>query len=224
MTALSALGVVDGRELALYMTAVLVLNATPGVDLLLTVSRTLQGGVRAGLAAALGIHAGCVVHAVAAALGLAALLAVSANTFVVIKGLGAAYLFYLGWCMWRSAWLGRGTAAADLPTRRSVFADFRSGLLTNLLNPKVALFFLAFLPQFIAPQTPHKTLAFLALGGLFVVQSLVFLALVVALVVLASRSPGWQASSAVARGLHWVGGTLFIGLAWRLASETHRGP
>jgi threonine/homoserine/homoserine lactone efflux protein len=227
VSALSALALPDGRELALYMTAVFVLNATPGVDLLLTVTRTLQGGARAGLAAALGINAGCVVHAVAAALGLAALLAVSAHTFTVIKWLGAAYLFYLGLNLWRAAWLGRRADEAVLPTQRSVFADFRSGFLTNLLNPKVALFFLAFLPQFISPQAPHKTLAFLALGALFVLQSLVFLALLVALVVSlarASRASRWQASGTVARVLHGVGGALFVGLAWRLMSTTQREP
>ena len=145
--------------MALFMLAVLVLNATPGVDLLLTVSRTLRGGARAGLATALGINAGCVVHALAAALGLAALLAAWPLAFSLIQWAGAAYLLWLGLGMWRNAWRGAATerdAPAALKPQRPWLADFRTGLLTNLLNPKVGLFFVAFFPQFIAPQSAHQ--------------------------------------------------------------------
>ena len=102
---LEALGLPGPRELLLFMGAVLVLNATPGVDFLLTVSRTLQAGARAGAAAALGISAGCVVHALAAAFGLAALLALRPGAFWLIQWAGAAYLAWLGlgllWQAWR---------------------------------------------------------------------------------------------------------------------------
>ena len=208
------------QQLPLFMAAVLVLNATPGVDLLLTVSRTAQSGVRAGLMAALGINAGCALHALAAAFGLAALLAWSAAAFSVLKWAGAAYLLWLAFGMLRSAWRGpvpsaaaRAEGAAVAPVA-SAAADFRRGLLTNLLNPKVALFMLAFLPQFIPAQATHKTLAFLALGLLFIVQSLLFLLVVVALTARLSRLPLLARS---ARGLQAAGGLLFIALAVRLA-------
>jgi threonine/homoserine/homoserine lactone efflux protein len=213
---LAMLGLAGAHELALFMTAVLLLNATPGVDLLLTVTRTLQGGARAGAAAALGIGAGCVVHTLAAAFGLAALLAVSAAAFGVVKWAGAAYLLWLAAGMARAAWRSgdaSGVAAAAVPRR--AWVDFRGGLATNVLNPKVALFFLAFLPQFIAPGTPDKTLAFLALGAVFVVQGTLFLLVVVALAARARRLPAWPAAN---RWLNAAGAVLFSVLALRLAA------
>jgi threonine/homoserine/homoserine lactone efflux protein len=193
------------------------------VDLLFTLSRTLQQGWRAGVAAALGIGAGCVVHALAAAAGLAALLAASAWAFSAIKWAGAAYLFYLALGLARSAlagggagWAGPAVAAASL---RQLFLQ---GFLINALNPKVALFFLALLPQFIAPQAPHKALAFLFLGAVFVVNGTLFLLAVVALAERLRRLPldgvpaGW-----LARGLHAGGAALFAGLAVRLALADH---
>ena len=205
------------QQLPLFMAAVLVLNATPGVDLLLTVSRTAQSGVRAGLMAALGINAGCALHALAAAFGLATLLAWSATAFSIVKWAGAAYLLWLGIGMLRSAWQRPAAAGVDTapPARPvSLAADFRRGLLTNLLNPKVALFMLAFLPQFIPAQSAHKTLAFLGLGLLFIVQSLLFMLGVVLLTARLSRLP------ALARSARWLqacGGALFVALAARLA-------
>ncbi len=221
---LHTIGLAGPQDLALFMVATLVLNATPGVDLLLTVSRSLQGGARAGIAAALGINAGCVLHALAAAFGLAALLALSPIAFSVIKWAGAAYLLWLAFGMCRAAWAAGSTPPADAAAAavvpRSVWADFRSGLLTNLLNPKVALFFLAFLPQFISAAAANKTLAFLALGALFVVQGFVFLLLVIfAAVKLRARWHKRRASPAVERTLSAAGGLLFAALAWRLVSS-----
>ena len=212
------------QQLPLFMAAVLVLNATPGVDLLLTVSRTAQSGVRAGVMAALGINAGCALHALAAAFGLAALLAWSAAAFTLVKWVGAAYLLWLGIGMLRSAWQGPAAAGADIapsPSRVSSGADFRRGLLTNLLNPKVALFMLAFLPQFIPAQSAHKTLAFLGLGLLFIVQSLLFLLVVVLLAARLSRLPALTRS---ARWLQALGGLLFFVLALRLAGSRLASP
>jgi threonine/homoserine/homoserine lactone efflux protein len=211
---LAALGLAGPGELALFVAAVFVLNATPGVDLLLTVTRTLQGGPRAGAAAALGITLGCVVHALAAAFGLAALLAVSATAFTALKWAGAAYLLWLAWGMARAAWRAAAPSPAVTPMpARSAWVDLRTGLLTNLLNPKVALFFLAFLPQFIAPGTPHKTLAFLGLGAWFVVQGGLFMLAVVGLATLARRLPS---SPQVGRWLNGLGAALFAALAARM--------
>jgi threonine/homoserine/homoserine lactone efflux protein len=203
-------------ELAVFATAVLVLNATPGVDFVLTVSRTLQGGLRAGFAAAAGITAGCVVHALAAAFGLAALLALHPQAFVAIQWAGAAYLVWLGVQMLRSAWRGSPVAAAPLTTPRTAWADFRAGLLTNVLNPKVALFFLAFLPPFVPAGSPAKTLSFLLLGGWFVLQGGLFMAL---LVLLAARLSRLGAPGPAQRLLEATGGLLFIALALRVLKE-----
>ena len=205
-------------EAAVFATAVLVLNATPGVDFLLTVSRTLQGGSRAGVAAALGINAGCVVHALAAAFGLATLLALAPAAFQAIQWAGAAYLIYLGWGMLRQAWRGGAGPTADNRAApvRTWAADFRVGLLTNVLNPKVAFFFLAFLPQFVPAHSPNKTLSFLLLGVWFVVQGFLFLMILVAL---ASRLARWGASGRVRQVLNVSGGLLFIALALRLLRE-----
>jgi len=200
----------------LFAGAVLVLNATPGVDVLLTLSRTLQGGLRAGLAAAAGINAGCVLHALAAAFGLAALLAVHPGWFTAIQWAGAAYLAWLGLGLLLQAWRGaaRTTALAAEASARPWLADVRTGLLTNVLNPKVALFFLAFLPQFVPAVSPSPMLSFVLLGAWFVLQSSLFLVL---LVLAAARlghvgrgRPGLQ------RALQALGGVLFLSLALRL--------
>jgi threonine/homoserine/homoserine lactone efflux protein len=212
---LALAGLAGPQELLLFVTAVFLLNATPGVDLLLTVTRTLQGGVRAGLAAAAGISAGCAVHALAAAFGLAALLAVSATAFALVKWLGAAYLLWMAWGLLRVAFEPRAPAApAVLRPARSAWSDFRGGLLTNLLNPKVALFFLAFLPQFIAAGTPDKTRAFLLLGAWFVVQGSLFLA---GVVLLSAQLRHLAASATLERTVQGLAGGLFALLALRLA-------
>jgi threonine/homoserine/homoserine lactone efflux protein len=205
------------HDLALFAFTVLVLNATPGVDMMLTTTRTLQHGVRAGLVTAAGICAGCIVHTLAAAFGLAALLAASAAAFTVIKWAGAAYLAWLAIGMLRQAWAKPADkAAAVQPTASGTSAAewFRTGLLTNALNPKVALFFLALLPQFIDAGAPDKTLAFVFLGAWFIVQGYLFLALLVIAVAPLRR---WRAPAAVQRGVWAVGGSLFMALAARLA-------
>ena len=205
-------------EAWLFASAVFVLNATPGVDFLLTVGRTLQGGFRAGLAAVLGINAGCVVHALAAAFGLAALLVLHPAAFQALQWAGAAYLVWLGLGMLRQVWRGGGGEVADARPApvRSFGADFRTGLFTNVLNPKVALFFLAFLPQFVPAASPNKTLSFLLLGGWFVVQGFVFSCV---LVLLASRLARVGATGRVRQVLNATGALLFMALALRLLRE-----
>lgn len=204
------------HDLPLFALSVLALNATPGVDLLFVVTRTLQRGAPAGLAGAAGISAGCVVHALAAAFGLAALLAVSATAFTAIKWVGAAYLVWLAIGMLRAALTTPAETAARLapPPPQPLGQVFRQGLLTNVLNPKVALFFLAFLPQFIDAGATDKTLAFLLLGGWFVAQSALFLA---ALTLLTARlRQRVRGPMAAGRWLQGLGGLLFLGMAARL--------
>ena len=201
---------------ALFAATIFVVNATPGVDMMLTLTQTLRHGVRGGLAAAAGIMAGCVVHALAAALGLAALIAASAAAFSAVKWAGAAYLVWLAFGMLRSALAREPAATAEpLPAERAGLAAlFRQGVLTNVLNPKIALFFLALLPQFIDADAPHKTLAFLFLGAWFVVQGGLFLFAFVFLVAPLRR---WRAGGAWKRGLNAAGAGLFGWLAVRLA-------
>jgi threonine/homoserine/homoserine lactone efflux protein len=205
------------HDLALFAFTVFVLNATPGVDLAFTLVSTLKGGIRAGLAAAAGIASGCIVHTLAAAFGLAALLAASSAAFSAVKWAGAAYLLWLGIGMLREG-LRRGAAtAADKAPAAPVESPlrlFRQGFITNVLNPKVALFFLALLPQFIDAAAPNKTAAFLFLGAWFIVQGLAFLAAFVLLVAPLRR---WNAPPAATHGLQLAGGSLFALLAAKLA-------
>ena len=204
------------QDLAVFAFTVLVVNATPGVDLAFTLVSTLRGGLRAGLAAAAGIASGCVVHTLAAAFGLATLLATSSAAFSVVKWAGAAYLLWLAFGMLRQGLRGAVTATPGIaPSAASVPAAqrFRQGFLTNVLNPKVALFFLALLPQFIAADAPSKTLAFLFLGAWFIVQGFAFLAVFVLLVAPLRRS---RPRPAITRGLNLAGGGLFALLAARL--------
>ena len=152
--------------LGLFLAAGVLLNLTPGQDTMFIIGQSLTGGFRAGVAAALGIALGTVFHTLAAALGLSAILATSPLAFSIVKFLGAAYLVFLGIKLILSRPAGDGAAARAAPsTPRAVL---RQGILTNVLNPKVALFFLAFLPQFVDPSSGSRILAFLVLGAIFI--------------------------------------------------------
>jgi threonine/homoserine/homoserine lactone efflux protein len=150
----------------LFVITGVLLNLAPGQDTFYIVGRSLAQGTRIGIVSALGINAGSIVHTFAAAIGLSAILAASASAFTVLKLVGAAYLVYLGVRMLMAS-SAASSHTATLPARSS-WTAFRQGMLTNLLNPKVALFFLAFMPQFIDAQSTTKVLAFLVLGATFV--------------------------------------------------------
>ncbi len=216
----------DLHQLLLFLAAGLVLNLTPGPDVMLIVANAVRAGARAGVAAALGISAGCLVHVAAAALGVSALLAASSAAFGVLKWLGALYLVWVGAQMLRSALMGHasravavgaGAAGAGCGTGSELplSAVFRSGFLTNVLNPKVALFFLAFVPQFIAPGTANAGWVFLALGLLFTAGSLV-------VCIGWALAASWAArrAGALQRVLRWldgVAGGVFVAFGVRLA-------
>ena len=205
-------------HLLLFAAAGILLNLTPGPDVLYIVTHALRSGARAGIVAACGITAGCFVHIAAAALGVSALMAASATAFTVLKWAGAAYLVWVGAGML----LARkpeslvpdssGAAASSAPGMSRVFLQ---GFWTNALNPKVALFFLAFLPQFISPGVESKTLAFLFLGLVFNFNGLwVNMGWALAAAWLAGRV------SAVQRSMHWLeraAGAMFIGFGLNLA-------
>jgi len=208
----------DSTQLLMFIAAGWLLNLTPGPDVLYIVSSALKSGVRAGIVAALGIVSGCFVHVFAAALGVGALLATSATAFTVLKWAGAAYLMWMGVRLL----LARGGGAASIVPNRvegeagvNLWRVYRQGFLTNVLNPKVALFFLAFVPQFIAPGTEDKVTAFLLLGLLFNLNSLPINFGYAWLAGWASRRVG-----AVQRAMHWMdraAGLMFIGFGLKLA-------
>jgi RhtB (resistance to homoserine/threonine) family protein len=215
----------DTPQLLAFIFAGLLLNLTPGPDVFFIVTNALRNGARAGLVAALGITAGCCVHIVAAAVGVSALVAASATAFTLLKWIGAAYLVYVGAAMLLSRAkplaMPQHERAAVAMAPGGLWRVFRRGFLTNTLNPKVALFFLAFVPQFIAPETANKPLAFLLLGTLFNVNA-IFVNVGWALLA------GWTARrvGAVRRGMHWLergAGALFIGFGVRLALAENPG-
>ena len=206
----------DTAHLVAFILAGWLLNLTPGPDVLYIVSNALRSGVRAGIIAGLGITAGCFVHIVAAAVGVGTLLAASTEAFTVLKYLGAGYLLYLGARMLfaKPAHAEAGKTTPVLDTPRGLKAVFMGGFWTNVLNPKVALFFLAFVPQFIAPDAGNKALAFVLLGLLFNLNAIpVNTGWAVA--------AGWLARRGTVR--HWmrvldrVAGAMFIGFGIKLA-------
>lgn len=211
----------DTPQLLTFIAAGLLLNLTPGPDVFFVITNALRRGVRAGLVAALGITAGCCVHIVAAAVGVSALVAASATAFAVLKWVGAAYLIWVGVSMIfarakpNEPGLPSGLTSGLGASPGSLWGVFRRGFWTNAVNPKVALFFLAFLPQFIAPHTAHPSLAFLALGLLFNFNALwVNFGWAVAAAWMSRRVGAVQRGL---RGLERVAGVVFIGFGARLA-------
>ena len=155
------------HDLLVFVVAGLLLNITPGPDILYIMGRSATHGWRSGAAAALGIGAGCLVHIAAAAFGISALLAASATAFTLIKIAGAAYLVYVGLTLVFASQTAAGNAPAAGLAPATIRQVFVQGFFTNALNPKVALFFLAFVPQFIGADAEHKALAFVFLGLVF---------------------------------------------------------
>jgi threonine/homoserine/homoserine lactone efflux protein len=161
-----------------FAAATLILNLTPGPDMMYIIARSLGQGRRAGLVSALGITGGCLFHAFAATVGIAALLRSWPIAFQMVRYAGAVYLVYLGIrLLFRRRRVGEFEATAP---SAPLGAIFRQGMITNLLNPKVALFFLAFLPQFVVPTRGSATLQ-LAVLSIYFIFSTTFFNLAVAL-------------------------------------------
>ena len=197
-----------------FLSAGLLLNLAPGPDTFYILARSGAEGRSVGVASAFGIAAGSVVHTMAAALGLSVLLATSPLAFDLVRWAGAAYLVFLGVRMLRA----KASAIGESETRgRGVAAAFRQGMLTNVLNPKVALFFLAFLPQFIAPGAAHAKLGFVALGLSFVATGLCW-CLVLALA--GAEIGTWlRARPRFGAWVDRLSGAVFVGLGIRLALQ-----
>ncbi len=205
------------EQLMLFIAAGWLLNLTPGPDVLYIVTHSLRGGVRAGLVAGWGITAGCFVHILAVAAGVSALMVSSVTAFTLLKWVGAAYLVWTG----VKLLLSKGPApefemfkGSETLAAQGLLAVFSGGFWTNVLNPKVAIFFLAFVPQFIGHDVENKAWAFVLLGTLFNVNAL-------------PVNAGWAIASAwmakhqgVQLGMHWLdrlAGAMLIGFGLKLA-------
>jgi threonine/homoserine/homoserine lactone efflux protein len=198
----------------LFLATAIVLILTPGQDTFFILGRSLASGRSAGIAAALGITCGSIIHTLLAALGLSALLATSPHAFMAVKFAGAAYLLYIG----VRALLSRaqGLPGAETADGAGNWPAFRQGIVSNLLNPKVALFFLALMPQFIAAGSTHKVAAFLALGVTFVTLGVAW-CLVLAVAAASLRGTLLRRPS-LSTILNKIAGGMFIALGVRLAT------
>ena len=208
----------DVATLALFAAACLVLTATPGPDMLLIASRSVSQGKVSGFATLAGIQVGTYCHALAAALGLSQLFLAVPIAYDVVRYAGAAYLLYLAWQTFRST----GTLLAPMAglRRHSIAVVFRQGLLTNLLNPKMALFVLALFPQFVDPHAGSVAVQIMLLATLL---NLIGIAVNGAVILAASRL-----GQAISNRRRWrrlpqfVLGTVFVALAARLAFDSRR--
>lgn len=203
------------HDLPVFIVAGLMLNIMPGPDSLLIMTRSATQGWRAGAAATLGIGAGIFVHIFAAAIGLSAILSTSAAAFTVVKLIGAAYILYMAVGLLRArpgqAQAGNALPALPLPLTRIV----GQGFLTNVLNPKVALFFLAFVPQFIDAHSPDKAIAFIVLGCIFNLNGMLWC---LCLSLFTARASSLiKLNPKVAQTLSRATGGLFIWLGVKLA-------
>ena len=203
------------HDLLLFIVSGWLLNITPGPDMLYIIGRSTAQGLREGIVAALGVGAGIFIHIAATALGLSAILAASAGAFTVIKLLGAAYLVYVGIALLLSSSTPFDSAAATRLAPASLRSVFMQGFLTNVLNPKVALFFLAFLPQFVESDAANKPLAFLFLGLLFNVNGTLWNLFVAWSA--ARMTSGLRRSATALKWFNRCVGGIFVALGVRLA-------
>jgi threonine/homoserine/homoserine lactone efflux protein len=207
----------DPTSFALFFIASWALIITPGPDMLYVITRGIAQGRRAGLHSAFGVTLGLLVHTLFAALGLAALLQTSAIAFLVIKYVGAAYLIYLGIQSFRAK---GGFERGEHQKPMAAQAIFWQGFLSNVTNPKISIFFLAFLPQFVRADRGSFFFQMLALGLLFAVFGIAFLSVVGAF---AGQIGGWLSNKpAFVNRFRWLTGGVLIGLGVRLAFVERR--
>ncbi|HEY6629313.1 MAG TPA: LysE family translocator [Acidimicrobiia bacterium] len=197
----------EPSTLLVFLGATLLLLVIPGPAVLYIVTRSVTQGRRAGLVSVLGIHLGSLVHVAAAVVGLSALIAASATAFAVVKFAGAGYLIYLGIMAFRSAGRPEGLARPEPMSMRRIFWQ---GAIVNILNPKTALFFLAFVPQFVDPALGNTTLQLIVLGGIFIVAGLISDGTYA--MVAGAAGARFLDSDAWRRGQGYVAGTIYTGL------------
>ncbi len=207
----------------LFFTAALMINISPGPDLLYILSKTIAGGRKVGVASSLGVCTGAMVHVCAAALGLSAILATSAIAFSVVKYIGAAYLIYLGIRAFMTPGMTFDTNTAEAKKQKTTpWQAFKQGTLVDILNPKVAIFFMAFLPQFVRPELGHTTAQIIILGMLVIAVAVV---VEFVFVMAAARTTRFFRKNR--RASVWLDrllGSVLIGLGLRLALlDNHHG-
>ena len=205
----------DLNSLLLFAVACLAINLIPGPDVIYIVSNTMKGKMISGLKAAMGLGVGYFVHTLAASLGLSAIILSSALAFSIVKWLGAAYLVYLGIQALISMWRGNNKIVVDDNSKPNGNVSFQ-GIVVSVLNPKVALFFLSFLPQFIDPLAGSTSIQLLTLG-------LIFSLLATLCNVLYASAGSWvfsrPNSQRYSRALEGISGVLLIGLASKVMTS-----
>lgn len=201
------------HHLMLFISSAIIFILTPGIDTVFVLNRTLQNGRMAGILSALGVATGVLVHTLFATLGLASILAKSATAFMLIKYLGAVYLIYLGIMAIKNALNIKNYQISSQVNIKSTKNAYVMGLFTNILNPKVALFFLAFFPQFIQAEQLTSATPYLFLGGLYSLFSAIWLVL---LAVIGAMFIGYLQSVKARRSMDSLSGIAFIGLGAKL--------
>ena len=206
-----------------FVLAAILLNLTPGSDSMYIITRSISQGQTAGFYSVLGIISGILIHTLLAALGLSVLLANSPTAFMIVKYIGASYLCYLGVKMLMSKQqplIGASLQENGKPSSAKTldyWQIYKQGMLTNTFNPKVALFFLAFFPQFIDPNYAHSTLSFLLLGLTFAATGFIWC---LCLALLASKfSENLRKKPSIEAILNKISGVVFIGLGIKLLTE-----
>lgn len=206
--------ILDPTLTTAYILLATALAIAPGPDVLFVVANGMQHRVNGAIASALGIGAGSVLHALAAALGISAIVAASPTAFEILRYAGAAYLAYLGVQALKSWWnhsnnLDPNQAVVEV----SVWNVFRRGLVTNILNPKVVVFYLALLPQFINVELGNIGLQIFLLGCIHNVIGITFL---ICIGLAAGKASGWLARTSFGKWMDGIAGVFFLGLAVRL--------
>ncbi len=203
---------IDAHRFVIFIAAALILALTPGPGMFYVLARSLAGGKREGILSAFGTFVGGLFHVLAAALGISAVLAASAVAFHTVKYAGAAYLVWLGIRMIRSRNAEMETGSSTPPRNA-----FRQGILTEVLNPKTALFFLSFIPQFVTPEHGHVFSQFILLGVLSVSLNTAADLLVVTLASPIERrlksSPRFRRNQRVASGVGMIGLGAYVAFA-----------
>lgn len=198
-----------------FIATSLLVILTPGQDMVLVMSRTLSGGTRAGLVTAAGVSIGLILHTALAALGVGALLQTTAWLFLGIKILGALYLIYLGVMLIRSS--GEIPLSSDQQSPVSALRNFMHGALSNISNPKILLFYIAFLPQFIPTDSPHPMLSLFVLGSTFAI--LTFLVKGPVALFSALLSAAIRRNPRILTRIHQTSGVVLVVLGIKLAFE-----
>ena len=206
----------DPAILLAYLAAATALTISPGPDTMFVLASSASGGARAGVAATLGIATGCLVHATLAALGMSALIAAWPAAFDVLRIAGALYLAWLGFVALRAFIVGmrRNGEASPTAGAQSSWRAFRQGAVTNVLNPKVGVFYVAFLPQFVSPSLGHLPLQIITLAAIHILLGIVWLSALAAATGSAAQS--FARNRRLRSWLDGTAGAIYLALAWRM--------